>query len=192
MRVFVAGATGAVGRQLVPQLTAAGHTVVGSTRSSTRAGWLRDAGAEAAVVEPLDRAAMTAAVERARPDVVVSELTALSGTLDMRHFDRTFAVTNDLRKRGTDILADAARAAGAHRLIAQSFAGWPYARVGGPVKTESDPLDPPAAMRETFAAIVHLERAVVEAPGLEGLALRYGGLYGPGRRSTARMPRWRK
>ncbi len=183
MRVFVAGATGVVGRQLVPQLLAAGHSVVGTTRSRSRTGWLLDAGAEAVVVEPLDRAAMTAAVERARPDAVVHELTALSGRrFDLRHFNRTFALTNDLRTRGTDILVEAARAAGARRLIAQSFAGWPSARTGGPVKTESDPLDPdpPAAIRETFAAIVHVEQAVVGAPGLEGLALRYGGLYGPG------------
>ena len=183
MRVFVAGATGVVGRQLVPQLVAAGHTVVGTTRSRSRTAWLRAAGAEAVVVEPLDRAAMTAAVERARPDAVVSELTALSGrSFDMRHFDRTFAETNALRTRGTDILLDAARAAGARRLIAQSFAGWPSERTGGPVKTETDPLDPdpPAPMRESFAAIVHLEQAVAAAPGLDGLALRYGGLYGPG------------
>lgn len=183
MRVFVAGATGVVGRQLVPQLVAAGHSVVGTTRSRSRTAWLRDAGAEAVVVEPLDRAAMTAAVELARPDVVVSQLTALSGRrFDLRHFDRTFAITNDLRRRGTDILVEAARTAGARRLIAQSYAGWPSARTGGPVKTESDPLDPdpPAAMHETFAALVHLEQAVVAAPGLEGIALRYGGLYGPG------------
>jgi nucleoside-diphosphate-sugar epimerase len=183
MRVFVAGATGVVGRQLIPQLVAAGHSVVGTTRSRPRAGSIRDAGAEAVIVEPLDRLAMTAAVELARPDVVVSELTALSGRrFDLRHFDRTFDLTNDLRTRGTDILVEAARAAGARRLIAQSFAGWPTERTGGAVKTEADPLDPdpPAAMRETFAAIVHLERAVTSAPGLEGLALRYGGLYGPG------------
>jgi nucleoside-diphosphate-sugar epimerase len=183
MRVFVAGATGVVGRQLVPQLVDGGHTVVGSTRSRSSAGWLRDAGAEPVVVEPLDRAAMTAAVELARPDAVVSELTALSGRrFDLRHFDRTFAVTNDLRTRGTDILVEAARAAGARRLVAQSFAGWPSARTGGPVKTEADPLDPdpPATMRETFTAIVHLEQAVVTAQGIEGIALRYGGLYGPG------------
>ena len=182
MRVFVAGATGVVGRQLIPQLVEAGHSVVGTTRSRPRVEWLRSTGAEAVVVEPLDRAAMMAAVELARPDAVVSELTALSREFDLRHFDRTFAVTNDLRTRGTDILVEAARAAGARRLIAQSYAGWPYARTGGPVKAESDALDPdpPAAMRETFAAIVHEERAVTEAPGLEGLALRYGGLYGPG------------
>jgi nucleoside-diphosphate-sugar epimerase len=182
MRVFVAGATGAVGRQLVPQLVAAGHSVVGTTRSPSRAAWLRDAGAEAVVVEPLDRAEMTAAVERARPDAVVSELTALSGAFDLRHFDRTFAVTNDLRTRGTDILLDAARAAGAHRLIVQSYAGWPSGRRGGRVTTEDDPLDPdlPAAMLATFRALAYQERAVVESPDVEGVALRYGGLYGPG------------
>ena len=182
MRVFVAGATGVVGRQLVPQLVEAGHSVVGSTRSSGKAGWLEDAGATPAVLDPLDRAQVTAAVTRAEPDAVIHELTALRGQADLRRFDRSFAETNLLRTRGLDLLLDAARAAGAARFLAQSYTGWPNAREGGPVKTEDDPLDPhpPKAMRESIAAIRYLEETVSGAEGIAGLALRYGSLYGPG------------
>lgn len=190
MRVFVAGSTGVVGRQLVPQLIEAGHAVVGSTRSEAKAVALRDAGAEAVVVDPLDRGQVMAAVMRAEPDVVVNELTALRGVVDLRRFDRAFAATNELRTRGTDLLLDAARAAGARRFLAQSFTGWPNVREGGPVKTEADPLDPDPVegMRETLAAIRHLERAVVGADGLDGLALRYGSLYGPGTSMAEQYP----
>ena len=182
MKVFVAGATGALGRQLVPRLVAAGHDVVGMTRSEERAGLVRELGAEPAVADALDPDAVGAAVSTARPEVIVHQLTALSGSLDLRHFDRTFAQTNRLRTEGTDILLSAARAAGTRRFVAQSFAGWPAARTGGPVKTEDDPLDsdPPAAVRPVLDAIVYLERAVTGAAPIEGLALRYGGFYGPG------------
>lgn len=182
MRVFVAGATGVIGRQLVPQLVEAGHTVVGSTRSSGKAGWLADAGATPAVLDPLDRAQVMTAVLRAEPDAVIHELTALRGPANLRRFDRSFAETNVLRTRGLDILLEAARAAGATRFLAQSYTGWPNAREGGPVKTENDPLDPhpPRAMRESIAAIRHLEETVTGAEGMAGLALRYGSLYGPG------------
>ena len=182
MRVFVAGATGVIGRQLVPQLVDAGHAVVGSTRSGGKAGWLADAGATPAVLDPLDRAQVMTAVMRAEPDAVIHELTALSGLADLRRFDRSFAETNVLRTRGLDILLEAARAAGATRFLAQSYTGWPNAREGGPVKTEDDPLDPhpPRAMRESIAAIRSLEEAVTGAEGMAGLALRYGSLYGPG------------
>jgi 2-alkyl-3-oxoalkanoate reductase len=182
MRVFVAGATGVLGRQLVPQLVEAGHTVVGSTRSSRKAGWLGDGGATPAVLDPLDRAQVMTAVMRAEPDVVIHELTALRGRADLRRFDRSFAETNVLRTRGLDILLEAARAAGATRFLAQSYTGWPNAREGGPVKTEDDPLDPhpPKAMRESIAAIRYLEATVTGAEGIAGLALRYGSLYGPG------------
>lgn len=182
MRVFVAGATGVIGRQLVPQVVEAGHTVVGSTRSSTKAAWLADAGAKAAVMDPLDRADVMTAVMRAEPDVVVHELTALRGQTDLRRFDRSFAETNELRTRGIDILLEAAQAAGATRFLAQSYTGWPNAREGGPVKTEEDPLDPtpPKAMRESIATIRRLEDVVTSAEGIDGLALRYGPLYGPG------------
>jgi len=182
MRVFVAGSTGVVGRQLVPQLIEAGHSVVGSTRSEAKTAPLLAAGAEAVVVDPLDRGQVMAAVMRAEPDVVVNELTALRGFTDVRHFDRGFAGTNELRTRGNDLLLEAARAAGARRFLAQSYTGWNNIRRGGPVKTEDDPLDPQpvTAQRESLAAIRHLEDAVVNADGLEGLALRYGSLYGPG------------
>jgi len=182
MRVFVAGATGVIGRQLVPQLVEAGHSVVGSTRSSAKAEWLAEAGATPAVLDPLDRAQVMTAVMRAEPDAVVHELTALRGQANLRKFDESFAETNVLRTRGLDILLEAARAAGATRFLAQSYTGWPNTREGGPVKTEDDPLDPhpPKAMRESIAAIRYLEAAVSGAEGMTGLALRYGSLYGPG------------
>ncbi|HEY6779784.1 MAG TPA: NAD(P)-dependent oxidoreductase [Thermoleophilaceae bacterium] len=182
MKVFVAGATGAIGKQLVPRLLAAGHEVTALTRSPDKAEALLAAGAEPVVADALDRDAIVAAVARAQPEVVVHELTAIEDLRDMRHFDRGFAATNRLRTEGTDNLLAAARAAGARRFVAQSFGGWPYAREGGPVKTEDDPLtsDPPASIRETFAAIQHLEAAVTSAEGIEGLVLRYGGFYGPG------------
>jgi nucleoside-diphosphate-sugar epimerase len=182
MRVFVAGATGAVGKRLIPLLVASGHTVIGTTRSSDKAERLWTAGAEPVVLDALDRDAVIAAVRQAQPDVVVHELTALAGEVNMRKLDRTFELTNRLRTEGTDHLLAAAHAAGARRFVAQSFAGWPYARTGGPVKTEEDPLDPgpPASARRSLDAIRYLEGAVVGAEGLEGLALRYGGFYGPG------------
>ncbi len=182
MKVFVAGATGALGKQLVPKLVAAGHEVVGMTRSEERAKLVRDLGAEPAIADALDPDAVGAAVSTARPEVIVHQLTALSGSLDLRHFERDFAQTNRLRTEGTDILLSAARAAGTRRFVAQSFAGWPAERTGGPVKTEEDPPDPdpPAAVRPTVEAILYLERAVVGAAPIDGLALRYGGFYGPG------------
>jgi nucleoside-diphosphate-sugar epimerase len=181
LRIFLAGASGTLGRRLLPQLVARGHQVVGATRSTARAAELQQLGAEPAVLDPLDARAVREAVVHARPDVVVHQLTALAGLGMSRNFDRAFAETNRLRTEGTDHLIAAARAAGARRLVWQSFAGWPYAREGGPVKTEDDPLDrePPADARETLAAIRHLEAAVLGADGLEGVVLRYGGFYGP-------------
>jgi 2-alkyl-3-oxoalkanoate reductase len=181
LRIFLAGASGTLGRRLVPQLVARGHHVAGTTRSPDRAAVLEELGAEPVIVDPLDAQAVRDAVVAARPDVVVHELTALSGLGMARNFDRQFAETNRLRTEGTDHLIAAARAAGARRLVWQSYAGWPYAREGGPVKTEDDPLDPepPADARESLAAIRHLEAAVLGADGLEGVVLRYGGFYGP-------------
>ncbi len=177
MRILVAGATGAVGARLVPQLVSRGHEVIGTSRSPAKAERLRTQGAEPVVLDLLDRTAVHEAVAAARPDAIVHEATALAGLSDVKHFDRTFAQTNRLRTDGTDALLAAGRAAGVMQIVAQSFAGWPYAREGGPVKTEDDPLDPTPvpAMRETLRAIRHLEQAVVEAGGA---ALRYGGLYG--------------
>jgi nucleoside-diphosphate-sugar epimerase len=179
LRIFLAGATGALGRRLVPQLVARGHHVIGTTRS--RPDELRALGAEPAVVDPLDADAVRDAVVAARPDVVVHQLTALSGLGMDRNFDKAFAMTNRLRTEGTDNLIAAAKAAGARRLVWQSYAGWPYARDGATLKTEDDPLDPdpPADARESLAGIRYLESAVLNS-GLEGVVLRYGGFYGPG------------
>ena len=181
MRVFVAGATGVVGRQLVPQLIAAGHHVTATTRSADKAAGLQAAGADAAVVDGLDAMAVGEAVARAEPEVVIHQMTALATGFSLRRFDRTFAVTNELRTRGIDNLLGAAQAAGVRRLIAQSYTGFPNIRTGGPIKTEDDPFDPdpPKVQRSTLEAIRYLEHAVVTAP-LEGIVLRYGSLYGPG------------
>jgi 2-alkyl-3-oxoalkanoate reductase len=177
MRVFVAGATGAIGARLVPQLVARGHEVVGTSRSRGKAERLREQGAEPLVLDLLDPAAVREAVAAARPDAIVHQATALAGLSDFKNFDRSFAATNRLRTEGTDALLGAAREAGVDRFVAQSYAGWPYARIGGPVKTEDDPLDPAPvpAMQETLAAIRHLEQAVADAGGT---VLRYGGFYG--------------
>jgi nucleoside-diphosphate-sugar epimerase len=181
-RVFVAGATGAVGTLLVPLLVEAGHSVTGMTRSPDKAETVRAAGAEAVVADALDRETVVEAVRKAKPEVVVHELTALGAKFDTRRFDKLFEVTNRLRTEATDHLLEAARTAGARRFVAQSFAGWPYERTGGPVKTEEDPLDPhpPESMRRTLDAIRRLEAAVLGAEGLDGIVLRYGPFYGPG------------
>jgi nucleoside-diphosphate-sugar epimerase len=181
MRVFLAGATGAVGSRLVPQLVARGHQVTATTRSAGKVERLRVLGADPVVVDGLDGVAVGEAVARAEPDAIIHQMTALAGTPDMKRFDRWFAITNTLRTRGTEHLLAAARAAGVQRLIAQSYTNWPNVPDGGPVKTEDDPLDPspPAQQRESLAAIRFLEKAVLEAP-LEGIVLRYGNFYGPG------------
>ena len=180
LRIFLAGATGTLGRRLVPRLIERGHHVTGATRSQPER--VRALGAEPAILDPLDAAAVRAAVVAAEPDVVVHQLTALSGLGLARNFDKAFAMTNRLRTEGTDHLIAAARAAGARRLVWQSYAGWPYAREGGPIKSENDELDPepPADVRKTLAAIRHLEAAVTGAEGMKGIVLRYGGFYGPG------------
>jgi nucleoside-diphosphate-sugar epimerase len=182
MNVLVAGATGALGRQLVARLVASGHEVVGMTRSASKQDVVRELGAIPVVADALEPDEVARVVAEARPEVIVHELTALAGSLDVRHFDRDFAATNRLRTEGTDHLLAAGRAVGVRRFVARSFAGWPFARSGGPVKTEDDPLDPtPAeAMRRTLDAIRHLEDAVVNAEWTEGIVLRYGGFYGPG------------
>jgi 2-alkyl-3-oxoalkanoate reductase len=182
MKVFVAGATGALGKQLIPQLDAKGHEVVGMTRTASKTGELQALGARPVVADALDRDAVSRAVLDAEPDVIVHQLTAMSGDPDMRHPDRFFATTNRLRVEGTDNLLTAGRAAGVRRVVAQSFTSWPYARTGGPVKSEDDPLDPdpPASLRTTLDAIRHVEQAVTGITWGEGLALRYGSFYGPG------------
>ena len=177
MRVFVAGASGAIGERLVTQLVERGHDVIGSTRSPEKAAWLRRLGAEPVVLDLLDHDAVRGAITAAQPDAIVHQATALAGKSDFKNFDHSFAVTNQLRTAGTDGLLDAARATGVSRFVAQSYAGWPYAREGGSVQKEDDPLDPcpVAAMTETLEAIRYLERNVV---GAGGVALRYGGFYG--------------
>jgi nucleoside-diphosphate-sugar epimerase len=182
VKILVAGATGALGTQLVPRLVANGHEVAGMTRSESKRDAIRRAGAAAVVADALDPDAVARAVAEAEPEVIVHELTALSGPMDVRHWDRTFAMTNRLRTEATDHLLAAGRAVGVRRFIAQSYAGWPFARTGGPVKSEDDPLDPtpPDAMRATLDAIRYLESAVTGADWVEGFVLRYGGFYGPG------------
>jgi nucleoside-diphosphate-sugar epimerase len=181
MRVFVAGATGAMGKQLVPRLVEAGHRVIGMTRTDSKQGELWDLGAEPVVADALDPDQVADAVARTHPEVIIHQLTAISG-FDTRHFDREFALTNRLRTEGTDHLLSAGRAVGVRRFIAQSYAAWPYARTGGPIKSEDDPLDPtpPKEMRESLAAIRHLEEAVLAADWTDGIVLRYGAFYGPG------------
>jgi nucleoside-diphosphate-sugar epimerase len=182
MRVFVAGATGVIGQQLVPQLIAAGHHVVATTRSPGKTAPLRALGAEPVIVDGLDAMAVGEAVGRAEPEVVIHQMTQISSVSSLRNFDRQFEVTNRLRTEGADHLLAAATAAGARRFIAQSYTGWPNVRSGGPVKTEEDPLDPdpPADQRRSMEAIRHLEKAVLGASPVEGVVLRYGSFYGPG------------
>jgi nucleoside-diphosphate-sugar epimerase len=182
MRVFVAGATGAIGRQLVPRLVAAGHEVHGMTRSPSKEAMLYELGAVPVVADALDADRVADAVARAKPDVIVHQLTSI-GAVDLRHLDRDFALTNRLRSEGTDHLLSAGQAVGVRRFVAQGVAGYAaYMRSGGPVKTEDDPLEttPPRGMRETLAAIHHLEEAVLGARWTEGIVLRYGVFYGPG------------
>jgi nucleoside-diphosphate-sugar epimerase len=181
MQVFVAGATGAIGRRLVPQLVARGHQVTASTRSPAKADALRALGAEPVILDGLDPVGVGEAVARAEPDAIVHQMTALAGPPDLRRFDRWFHATNELRTAGTEHLLAAARAEGVGRFVAQSYTGWNNARTGGPVKTEEDRLDPDpaAAQRESMAAIRALEALVTGAP-LDGAVLRYGSFYGPG------------
>ena len=180
MRVFVAGATGAIGRQLVPRLVSAGHEVYGMTRSESKQAMLSELGAVPVVADALDPDQVAEAVGRAKPEVIVHELTAI-GPVDTRHMERAFAQTNRLRTEGTDYLLSAGHAVGVRRFVAQSnIAG--YARTGAAVKREEDPYDPSPTpdMRANLSAIRHLEEAVLDAEWTEGIVLRYGWFYGPG------------
>jgi 2-alkyl-3-oxoalkanoate reductase len=187
MKVFVAGATGAIGRELVPQLVARGHEVVGMTRSASKQDLVRGLGARPVVADALEPDEVARAVASAEPEVIVHQLTALSGKMsirDARHPERApmAKMTNRLRTEGTDHLLAAGRAVRARRFVAQSFGAFRYARTGGPVQTEDDPLDPnpPAPLRPVVEALLHLENAVTTIDWGVGLALRYGGFYGPG------------
>jgi nucleoside-diphosphate-sugar epimerase len=181
MKVFVAGAAGAIGIRLIPQLVANGHQVVATTRSERKFPVLHALGAEPVALDGLDGAAVGEAVSLASPDVIVHQMSALAGGADLKRFDRWFHTTNELRTEGTRHLLAAAEAAGVEKLVAQSYTGWTNVREGGPVKTEADPLDPHPAkwQRESIDAIAYLERTVTTAP-LEGIVLRYGNFYGPG------------
>ena len=188
MRIFVAGATGALGRVLAPQLVARGHDVVGMTRSASKQDLVRSLGARPVVADALDPEAVAHAVAAAEPEVIVHQLTALSGPVsarEMRHPDRSSAaiMTNRLRTEATDHLLAAGQAVGARRFVAQSFGAFRFARDSGPVLTEADPLrpdDPPAPLRSVQAGYLYLEKAVTSIEWGAGLALRYGGFYGPG------------
>lgn len=181
MKVLIAGASGAIGGQLVPQLVARGHEVVGTTRSAAKTGTLAALGAEPVVVDALDPGTVAEAVAKAEPEVIVHQLTALSGPLDFRHAKRMIAATNRLRVEGTNHLLAAARAIGVGTFVAQSNAGW-MERTGGPVVDESGRIEPnpPADAAEAVAALRHLEAAVTGITWADGIALRYGAFYGPG------------
>lgn len=182
MKVLVAGATGAVGKRLVPMLVAGGHEVVGLTRSDANAARLRSLGARAVSADALDAAAVRRAVLEAAPEAVIHQLTALTGVTNYRNFDREFAATNRLRTEGTEHLLGAALEAGTRRFVAQSYGGWTYQRTGSGLHVETDPFDPAPPKRQTrsLAAIRHMEETVLGAAGIEGVVLRYGAFYGPG------------
>jgi 2-alkyl-3-oxoalkanoate reductase len=194
MRVFVAGGSGTIGRQLVPRLVAAGHQVIATTRSPDKLADIEALGAQGTVMDGLDRASVESAVASARPEVLIHQMTALASVRNLRHFDREFALTNRLRTEGTRHLIDTATEVGARRLIAQGFTGWTNEPSGSPVKDEADPLDPnpPKTMREGLKAIVELERLVTDVPGIEGVVLRYGQFYGPGSTALLDAVRQRK
>jgi 2-alkyl-3-oxoalkanoate reductase len=177
VRVFVAGASGAIGKRLVPQLVERGHDVVGAFRNPEHVERVRAMGAKPVVLDLLDEGAVRRVVLDSKPEGIIHEATALSGKFDFRHMDRTFAQTNRLRMQGTDNLLAAAREAQVRRFVAQSYASYRYARIGSFVKSEEDPLDPspPAAMGEIYAAMNYLDDVVTKSGGV---ALRYGGFYG--------------
>jgi 2-alkyl-3-oxoalkanoate reductase len=181
MKLFVAGATGAIGKQLLPMLVEQGDEVTGMTRNPAKQDLIRQLGARLVVADALDPEAVAQAVAEAEPEVVIHELTAIDAGAVGRSIDKQFVTTNRLRTEGLDHLLAAARAVGARRFIVQSFAGWPFERTGGPIKTEEDPLQasPPKGITETLGAIKYLETTVTEAEGIEGVVLRYGGFYGP-------------
>jgi nucleoside-diphosphate-sugar epimerase len=180
MRILVAGATGALGRHLVPRLIAAGHQVIGTTRHPAKVDMIRQLGGEPAVVDGLDEDKVRQVVRSVRPAVIVHEMTDLSGAADLRHFDQVFATSNRLRTTGLDHLLAAARETAVTRIVAQSYCGWPYAREGSAVKSETDLLDPhpPREFRRSLDAIRYLEGQVTRGSDLEGVVLRYGAFYG--------------
>ena len=181
MKIFIAGASGAIGSQLVPQLVARGHEVVGTTRSAAKTGTLRALGAEPVIVDVIDPDAVADVVAKAEPEVIVHQATALAGPLSMRNVKRMAAATNRLRSEGTDHLLAAGRAVGVGRFVAQSNFAM-LERAGGPVADESGRIEPnpPADGKEAADAMRHLEEAVTGITWADGIVLRYGGFYGPG------------
>ena len=190
MRVFVTGASGALGSRLVPQLIDAGHDVIGTHHSPASAELLRRLGAKPLLVDLLDVRAVRKAVLDNEPEAIVHEATALGNAKFGRNFDKAFAMTNQLRTKGTDALLAAAREAGVRRFVAQSFASYRYIRAGGPIKTEDDPLDPtsPPHTQQGWAAMAHLDEVVTD---FGGIALRYGGFYGAANDGWAELVRKR-
>lgn len=182
MKIFVAGGTGAIGRVLVPHLLEKGHEVVALVRNDRKAQALLAVGAKVATADALNEEELTAAIKKAEPEVIIHQLTAIAHTINLKKFDDELSLTNRFRTEVTDTLLAAARMVGARRFIAQSFIGWPFAREGGPVKTEEDPLDsnPPTTFSKTLAAIRYLEDKVRKTMDIQALALRYGFFYGPG------------
>src|SRR3954462_9197704 len=176
MKILVTGGTGAIGKFLLPLLLENKHEVVALTHSVLKAPKLEDSGISAVIVDPLDKQKLTAAVRREEPEGIIHELTALTGVGNFRKLDQEFALTNRFRPEVTDTLLAAARSIGTRRFIAQSFCGWPYAKKGGPIKTEEDPLDPkpPESFIKTLAAIRSLEDKMRSTTFLEGITLRYG------------------
>jgi 2-alkyl-3-oxoalkanoate reductase len=182
MKIFVAGASGALGKRLIPLLVQSGYDVTAMSHRPEKAEALRAAGARPVVADGLDREAVIAAVRQSKPDVIIHQMTNLAGLKSLRNFDAEFASTNRLRTAGTDYLVEAAQASGARRIIVQSYGNWTYGRGGAGLKTERDPLDPhpPARQKMSLEAIRYLEQRVVGAADVEGVALRYGSFYGSG------------
>jgi 2-alkyl-3-oxoalkanoate reductase len=181
MKVFLAGATGAIGSRLVPQLVEAGHQVTAMTRSKEKLGKLYDLGAEAVACDVFDAGRLGSVVARAEPDAVINELTDLPQSLNPRRLKEYYAANNRVRREGTANLLSAARGAGVRSFLVQGAAYW-YAPTGGPVKTEEAPLylDAPSPIGPAVETIKEVEEAVLTADGIEGIVLRYGMFYGPG------------
>jgi nucleoside-diphosphate-sugar epimerase len=181
MKVFLAGATGAIGRRLVPQLVEAGHQVTAMTRTKEKLGELYELGAEPVLCDVFDAGRLGSAIARAEPEAVINQLTDLPQTLNPRKLAEYYAANNRVRREGTANLLDAARGAGIGRFLVQGSAYW-YAQSGGPVKTEEAPLyvEAPAPIGPAVRTIKEVEDAVLSADGMEGLVLRYGMFYGPG------------
>jgi nucleoside-diphosphate-sugar epimerase len=186
MRVFVAGASGALGKILVPILISKGHQVTATTRTPAKLEALRETGAQPVHCDGLDRNAVIKAVAAAKPHAIIHQMTALSHLRSLKNFDAEFALTNRLRTEGTEILIEAAKSAGVGKILVQSYTGWPNAPEGGRIKTEEDPLDPhpPKSMSQSLAAIRRLETLVQSLTNIAGVVLRYGSFYGPNTSTT--------